>query len=68
MLVLIDDDSVEAQPLKLKVNFKSPPPIFNRTDFEVEPLTCRESDAYWSMPLPPIVDADMQIVTIQMLT
>ena len=58
-VVIADELSVKAEPLILNINFRSPPPQFDKTGFSVEPLTCSEEDAVWSMPLPPILDADI---------
>ena len=66
MHVVIVEDSIQAESLILKINFSSPPPQFDRSDFRVEPLTCSKEDASWYMPLPPILDADVQVVTIKM--
>ena len=70
MQVSIDDaritHEVEAKPLTLTINFRSPPPQFDTRDYSVEPLTCSEDDASWSMPLPPIHNPDIQTVKIEM--
>ena len=61
-----DTANIEAQPLILHIEFVSPPPQFDRKGFKVDPVTCSEQDATWKTPLPPIRDADTQVVTIEM--
>ena len=67
MLVLVENDGVEVQPLTLDIQFSSSPPEFDRTGFTVDPLTCSASDATWFMPLPAVADEDTQIVWIEMI-
>ena len=64
--VSVDDVRLHGEALRLDIRFTSPPPQFDRTGFQVDPVTCSEDDATWSMPLPPILHADTQVVTIEM--
>ena len=38
------------------------------TKFEVEPLTCSKLDFDWTMKIPPVTNANIQTVSVQMET
>lgn len=53
------EDSAPVDPFENQVRF-------DPETYKVVPLTCSTLDAAWFMPLPEVIDADKQTVTISM--
>ena len=46
----------DAKSVIVEISFEGVPPEFDMTEFKVEPITCSETDAQWSMQLPPLTN------------
>ena len=49
-------DSELAGTFALKVDFKVLPVSFDMTQFNVSPLTCKDTDESWIFKLPPLIN------------
>ena len=57
---------VGAEDFIFSIKFDADLPVFDKTGFEVKPLTCSTKDASWIMILPPATTEEFSPVTIEL--